>query len=69
MAVQKKSEKRIKKENYCKRLQATVAKYKNCLFIDADSVSSKQISKLRVRLREIDACMIMGKNVSFIFDF
>ena len=69
MAVQKKSEKRIKKENYCKRLQATVAKYKNCLFIDADNVSSKQISKLRVRLREINACMIMGKNVSFIFDF
>jgi ribosomal protein L10 len=69
MAVQKKSEKRIKKENYCRRLQATVAKYKNCLFIDADNVSSKQISKLRVRLREIDACMIMGKNVSFIFDF
>ena len=69
MAVQKKSEKRIKKENYCRRLQATVAKYKNCLFIDADNVSSKQISKLRVRLREINACMIMGKNVSFIFDF
>jgi len=65
MAVQKKSEKRIKKENYVKRLQATVAKYKNCLFVDADNVSSKQISKLRKELRAIDACMIMGKNVSF----
>ena len=64
MAVQKKTQKRIKKENYCKRLQATVAKYKNCLFIDADNVSSKQICMLRKRLREIDACMIMGKNVS-----
>ena len=67
MAVQKKSEKRIKKENYCKRLplQATVAKYKNCLFVDADNVSSKQICKLRAKLRAIGAVMIMGKNVSF----
>merc|ERR1719498_251990 len=62
MAVVKKTANRIKKENYCKRLQATVAKYKNCLFVDADNVSSKQICMLRKRLREIDACMIMGKN-------
>ena len=64
MAVKKKSEKRIKKENYWKRLQVVAQKYKNVLFIDADNVSSCQISKLRVRLREIDAYMIMGKNVS-----
>eukprot|EP00356_Strombidium_inclinatum_P002592 CAMPEP_0170478574 /NCGR_PEP_ID=MMETSP0208-20121228/32_1 /TAXON_ID=197538 /ORGANISM="Strombidium inclinatum, Strain S3" /LENGTH=85 /DNA_ID=CAMNT_0010750853 /DNA_START=72 /DNA_END=326 /DNA_ORIENTATION=- len=62
MAVKKKSEKRIKKEAYWKRLQDVANKYKNVLFIDADNVSSKQISKLRVRLREIDAYMIMGKN-------
>ncbi len=67
MAVKKKSEKRIKKEAYWKRLQDVVNKYKNVLFIDADNVSSKQISKLRVRLREIDAYMIMGKNVSPAF--
>ena len=64
MAVKKKSEKRIKKENYWVRLQKIVGKYKNVLFIQADNVSSKQILKIRARLRDIDACMIMGKNVS-----
>jgi len=64
MAVKKKSDKRIKKEKYWKRLQEVAARYKNVLFIDADNVSSKQISKLRARLRAIDAYMIMGKNVS-----
>lgn len=62
MAVKKKSEKRIKKENYWHRLQDVAGKYKNVLFVDADNVSSNQISKLRVKLREIDAYMIMGKN-------
>jgi hypothetical protein len=41
MPEQKKSEKRIKKEAYWKRLQVTARKYKNCLFIDANNVSSK----------------------------
>jgi large subunit ribosomal protein LP0 len=62
MAVQKKSANRIKKEAYWVRLQGVAAKYKNCLFVDANNVSSKQISKIRVSLREIDAYMIMGKN-------
>jgi len=64
MAVAKKSEKRIKKEKYWKRLQYVAEKYKNCLFIDANNVSSGQISKIRFRLRAIGAYMIMGKNVS-----
>lgn len=67
MAVQKKSANRIKKEAYWVRLQGVAAKYKNCLFVDANNVSSKQISKIRVSLREIDAYMIMGKNVSSVF--
>jgi large subunit ribosomal protein LP0 len=62
MAVKKKSEKRIKKEAYWTRLQVVAQKYKNVLFIDADNVSSKQIANIRMRLREIDAYMIMGKN-------
>jgi len=62
MPIKKKSEKRIKKENYYERIQEQAQKYKNCLFINADNVSSLQISKLRKRLREIDAYMIMGKN-------
>lgn len=60
----KKSEKRIKKENYWKRLQVVVRQYKNALFVDANNVSSKQIGQIRRRLREINAVMIMGKNVS-----
>ena len=64
MAVKKKSEKRIKKEAYWYRLQDAAKKYKNVLFVDVDNVSSKQISKIRQKLREIDAYMIMGKNVS-----
>ena len=62
MPIKKKSEKRIKKENYWERLQEVAYKYKNCLFVNADNVSSLQISKLRMRLRKIDAYMIMGKN-------
>jgi len=62
MAVKKKSEKRIKKEAYWVRLQMVAQKYQNVLFVDADNVSSKQISNLRKKLRGIGAYMIMGKN-------
>jgi large subunit ribosomal protein LP0 len=62
MAVKKKSEKRVKKENYWGRIQEVAYKYKNVLFVNADNVSSLQISKLRVRLRAVGAYMIMGKN-------
>jgi large subunit ribosomal protein LP0 len=62
MAIKKKSDKRVKKENYWERLQEVAYKYKNCLFVNADNVSSLQISKLRFRLRAINAYMIMGKN-------
>lgn len=62
MAVKKKSEKRIKKENYWARLQSYCVEYKKALFVDCDNVSSKQICKIRKALREIDAIMIHGKN-------
>ena len=62
MVVKKKSERRVKKENYWTRLQEVSQKYQNCLFVNNDNVSSLQISKLRKRLRKIDAYMIMGKN-------
>lgn len=61
MAI-KKSQKRIKKENYWNRLQVVAQKYKNVLFVDANMVSSSQIAKIRSQLREINAYMIMGKN-------
>jgi hypothetical protein len=47
MPVKKKSEKRIKKENYWDRIQEVAYKYKNVLFINPDNVSSLQICKLR----------------------
>lgn len=62
MAKKKISAKRVKKENYWVRLQKVAREYKNVLFIDADNVSSKQILKIRARLRDIGAYMIMGKN-------
>jgi large subunit ribosomal protein LP0 len=62
MAIKKKSEKRVKKENYWERIQEVSYKYKNCLFVNSDNVSSLQISKLRFKLREIGAYMIFGKN-------
>lgn len=62
MPAAKKSEKRLKKEAIWRRLQTLAFKYKNALFVDADNVSSKQISMLRQKLRAIDAQMIMGKN-------
>jgi len=62
MPAVKKSEKRLKKEAYWRRLQSVAFKYKNVLFIDADNVSSLQICKIRNKLRAIDAYMIMGKN-------
>jgi len=62
MPIKKKTERRVKKENYYERIQEQALKYKNCLFVNADNVSSLQISKLRRRLRDIGAYMIMGKN-------
>lgn len=62
----KKTAKRLKKEDYWFRLQKAVSEYKNVLFIDADNVSSLQVLKIRARLREIGALMIMGKNVSIV---
>lgn len=61
-----KSEKKIKKEKYWSRLQHIVANHKNCCFVDANNVSSKQICLIRAKLRAVNAVMIMGKNVSII---
>jgi large subunit ribosomal protein LP0 len=58
----KKSEKRIKKENYWKRLWDNLEKFNKGLVVDVDNVSSKQISFIRRDLRKIGAVMVMGKN-------
>ena len=67
MGAVKKTEKQIKKEQRWRRVQEAAFKYKNVLFIDADNVSSKQICMIRAKLRNIDASMVMGKNVSECF--
>lgn len=67
MVVKKKSEKRIKKENYWKKLWQLTDEYKKAVMVDVDNVSSKQITKIRHRLRDINAVMLMGKNVSTIY--
>ena len=66
MAVKKKSEKRLKKEAYWKRLNDLTEKYKKAVLVDVDNVSSKQLNKIRLELRSLDAIMIMGKNVSYL---
>jgi large subunit ribosomal protein LP0 len=58
----KKSEKRIKKEGYWKKLWGITDRYKKAVLVDCDNVSSKQINAIRIKLRDVDAVMIMGKN-------
>lgn len=65
MAVKKKSEKRIKKENYWKKLWEFSEKFKKAVLVDVDNVSSKQLNKIRLELRPYDAHMLMGKNVCY----
>ena len=64
---EKKSEKRIKKEAYWKKLWDLTDNYKKAVLVDVDNVSSKQITKIRYKLRDLDAVMLMGKNVIFLF--
>lgn len=62
--LKKKSEKRIKKEEYWEKLQHHAATYKKALLVDVDNVSSQQLNQIRLKLRPLGAKMIMGKNVS-----
>ena len=66
---EKKTEKRIKKENYWKRLWELTDTYHKALLVDVDNVSSKQITKIRYKLRSTDGVMLMGKNVSLHFSY
>lgn len=60
--IKKKSEKRIKKEEYWKKLWAFTDEYKKALLVDVDNVSSQQLNQIRHKLRPIGAKMLMGKN-------
>lgn len=65
----KKSEKRIKKEEYWQKLWDLTETYKKAIMVDVDNVSSKQINDIRLKLRPLGAKMIMGKNVCFLNRF
>lgn len=64
--LKKKSEKRIKKEEYWQKLWALTEKYKKALLVDVDNISSQQLNQIRRKLRALDSKMIMGKNVCFL---
>jgi ribosomal protein L10 len=53
----------MKKEAYWQKLWALTDKYKKAILVDCDNVSSMQINTIRIKLRSLDAVMIMGKNV------
>lgn len=61
--IKKKSEKRIKKEDYWRKLWKLTDEYKKAVLVDVDNVSSQQLNKIRIKLRALNAKMIMGKNV------
>ena len=58
----KKSEKKLKKEAYWKKLWVLTDEYKKALLVDVDNVSSLQLNIIRHKLRPLGAKMIMGKN-------
>jgi large subunit ribosomal protein LP0 len=58
----KKSEKRLKKEEYWRKLWALTDEYKKAVLVDVDNVSSKQLNDIRHKLRPLGAKMLMGKN-------
>jgi ribosomal protein L10 len=61
--VAKKTPKRIKKEVYWTKLWELAEKYKKVILVDCDNVSGQQICSIRMKLRSLDAVMLMGKNV------
>ena len=60
--IKKKSEKRLKKEDYWRKLWALTDEFKKALLVDVDNVSSQQLNKIRHKLRPMGAKMLMGKN-------
>ena len=62
--IKKVSEKRIKKEDYWKKLWKLTDEYKKAILVDCDNVSSLQLNTIRLKLRPLKAKMLMGKNVS-----
>ena len=60
--AKKKSQKRIKKENFFERAYNIFDKYNRALLVQCDNISAKQIHACRKDLRDNDSLMLMGKN-------
>lgn len=58
----KKSDKKIRKENFFQRVYNVFDKYNRALLVHCDNISAKQIHTCRKELRENDSLMLMGKN-------
>jgi len=56
------SDKRAKKYSYWERLWGLLEDYRQILIVDCNNVSSKQIQDIRLKLRPLDAVVVMGKN-------
>ncbi len=57
-------DKQARKDKVWSNVQTCCNKYTKCVFVNVDNVTSKQICVMRKALRDIDAQMVMGKNVS-----
>lgn len=57
-------DKQGRKDKVWGNVQSCCNKFTKCVFVNVDNVTSKQICVMRKALREIDAQMVMGKNVS-----
>jgi ribosomal protein L10 len=51
----KKSEKRLKKEDYWRKLWGLTDEFHKAVLVDIDNVSSQQLSQIRIKLRSIKA--------------
>ena len=58
-----KQDKQGRKDRVWNNIQTCGNKFTKCVFVNVDNVTSKQICVMRKALREIDAVMVMGKNV------
>lgn len=59
-----KTDKQLRKEKVWDGVRDAIETYSKCLFVNVDNVTSKQICIMRKALRDMDAKMLMGKNVS-----
>lgn len=50
------------KVNYINSFKTALADYTKILFVNADNVGSRQMAKIRLKMRETNSILLMGKN-------